>query len=91
MIHLPFAQLCRVQEDLREIATRAISNRLLAVIGSVVGTDQTCGVPGRTISENLFFICDLIDYVERKDLPVALLSLDWVDWGFLLKILECRL
>jgi hypothetical protein len=77
-----------------KIATRAISGRLLAVIGTVVGTDQTCGVPGRTISENLSFIRDLIDYVEPEDLPVALLSLDQekafdrVDWGFLLRILD---
>ena len=77
-----------------KIATRAISGRLLAVIGTVVGTDQTCGVPGRTISENLSFIRDLIEYVEREDLPVALLSLDQekafdrLDWGFLLRILE---
>ena len=77
-----------------KIATRAISGRLLAVIGKVVGTDQTCGVPGRTISENLSFIRDLIEYVEREDLSVALLSLDQekafdrVDWGFLLRTLE---
>jgi hypothetical protein len=34
-----------------KIATRAISGRLLGVIGSIVGYDQTCGIPGRTISE----------------------------------------
>ncbi len=77
-----------------KIATRAISGRLVAVIGSVVGPDQTCGVPGRTISENLFLIRDLIEYAEQEDLPVALLSLDQekafdlVDWGFLLCTLE---
>ena len=77
-----------------KVATRAISGRLLAVIGSVVGPDQTCGVPGRTISENLFLIRDLIEYAEQEDLPVALLSLDQekafdrVDWGFLLRTLE---
>ena len=44
--------------------------------------------------KNLSFIRDLIEYVEREDLPVALLSLDQekafdrVDWGFLLRILE---
>ena len=77
-----------------KVATRAISGRLLAVIGSVVGPDQTCGVPGHTISENLFLIRDLIEYAEQEDLPVALLSLDQekafdrVDWGFLLRTLE---
>ncbi len=77
-----------------KIATRAISGRLLAVIGSVIGPDQTCGVPDRTISENLFFIRDLIEYAEQEDIPLALLSLDQekafdrVDWGFLLCTLE---
>ena len=66
----------------------------LGVMGSIVGTNQTCGVPGRTISENLFLIRDLIDYVDREELPVALLSLnqekafDRVDWGFLLQVLD---
>ncbi len=76
-----------------KIATRAISGRLLGVIGTVVGYDQTCGIPGHTISENLTLIRDLIEYVDRADMPLALLSLDQekafdrVDWGFLQRIL----
>ena len=76
-----------------KIATRAISGRLLGVIGTVVGYDQTCGIPGCTISENLTLIRDLIEYVDRADMPLALLSLDQekafdrVDWGFLQRIL----
>ena len=76
-----------------KIATRAISGRLLGVIGTVVGYDQTCGIPGRTISENLMLIRDRIEYVDRVDMPLALLSLDQekafdcVDWGFLQRIL----
>ena len=75
------------------IATRAISGRLLGVLGSIIGPDQTCGVPGRTISENLSLIRDLLEYVDRENLPLALLSLDQekafdrVDWGFLIRIL----
>lgn len=77
-----------------KIATRAISGRLLGVIGSVVGSDQTCGVPGRTISENLTLICDLIDYADHADMPLAILSMDQekafdrVDWAFLQRILS---
>ena len=77
-----------------KIATRAISGRLLGVLGSIIGPDQTCGVPGRTISENLSLIRDLLEYVDRENLPLALLSLDQekafdrVDWGFLIRILS---
>jgi hypothetical protein len=46
-------------------ATRAISGRLLGVIGSIVGYDKTCGIPGRTISENLMFMRDFIEYAGR--------------------------
>ena len=60
----------------RKIAIRTISGRLLVVLSSIIGPDQTCGVPGRTISSNLFLICDLLEYVEREDIPLALLSLD---------------
>ena len=77
-----------------KIATRAISGRLLGVMSSIIGPDQTCAVRGRTISENLARVRDLLEYVEREDIPLALLSLDQekafdrVDWGFLLRILE---
>ncbi|CAB3997114.1 Hypothetical predicted protein [Paramuricea clavata] len=59
-----------------KIATRAIAGRLLGVIGSIVGYDQTCGIPGHTISENLMLMRDLIEYADRADIPLALLSLD---------------
>ena len=77
-----------------KIATRAVAGRLLAVIGSVVSPDQTCGVPGRTISENLGLLRDIIEYAEMEHQPVALLSLDQekafdrVDWDFLSHTLE---
>ena len=63
-------------------------------MASVVGPDQTCGVRGRTISKNLAGVRDLLEYEEREDIPLALLSLDQekafdqVDWEFLLRILE---
>ena len=63
-------------------------------MATIVGPDQTCGVRGQTISENLAGVRDLLEYVEREDIPLALLSLDQekafdrVDLGFLLRILE---
>ena len=41
-----------------KIVSRAIAARLLKVIHLVVGRDQTCGVPGRFIGENVAFLRD---------------------------------
>ena len=47
-----------------------------AVLPLLVHQDQTCGVPGRSIFENLFLIRDTIDYVHYKNIPAAIISLD---------------
>ena len=39
-----------------KIASRAIAGRLLKVLSTVVDKDQTCGVPGRFIGENVAFL-----------------------------------
>ena len=72
-----------------KIASRAIAARLLKVIHLVVGKDQTCGVPGRFIGENVAFLRDAVDFCSRSGTPTAFLSLDQekafdrVDWSFL--------
>ena len=72
-----------------KIASRAIAARLLKVIHLVVGKDQTCGVPGRFIGENVAFLRDAVDFCSRSGTPAAFLSLDQekafdrVDWSFL--------
>ena len=77
-----------------KIASRAIAGRLLPVIHSVVSPDQSCGVPGRFIGENLRLVLDAITYANAHDLPLAILSLDQekafdrVEWSFLIATLE---
>lgn len=72
-----------------KLCARVLSGRLLKVIATVVAPDQTCGVPGRYIGENVAFLRDLVDLTNEYNLPVALLSLDQekafdrVDWPFL--------
>ena len=79
-----------------KIATRTVADSLLGVIGSMVSPDQTCGVPGRSISENLGLLRDLLDYAEMENQPIAFLSLDQekafdrVDWQFLSRTLEAN-
>lgn len=72
-----------------KLASRTIAGRLLRVIHLVVHRDQTCGVPGRFIGENVTFLRDVVSYAESAGTAVAILSLDQekafdrVDWGFL--------
>ena len=72
-----------------KLAARVIAGRLLRVIYLVVDKDQTCGVPGRFIGENVALLCDVVEYASSSGTPVAILSLDQekafdrVDWGFM--------
>ena len=72
-----------------KLAARILAGRLLKVIHLVVADDQTCGVPGRYIGENVAFLRDVVHYASFSGQPVAILSLDQekafdrVDWGFM--------
>ena len=72
-----------------KLAARAIAGRLLKVIHIVVAKDQTCGVPGRFIGENVAFLRDVVDFATWSNSPVVLLSLnqekafDRVEWSFM--------
>ena len=76
-----------------KLCARVLSGCLLKVIATVIAPDQTCGVPGRYIGENVAFLRYLVDLAYEYNLPVALLSLDQekafdrVDWPFLFAIL----
>ena len=77
-----------------KLCARALAGRLLKVIHLVVAPDQTCGVPGRFIGENVALLRDVAYLADDLDLPFALLSLDQekafdrVDWPFLLTLLS---
>ena len=74
-----------------KIATKCLAGRLREVLPLVLSEDQTCGVPDRSIFENLFLIRDVIDYVREKN---ALINLDQekvfdrVNQRFLQRVLE---
>ena len=77
-----------------KLCARTLAGRLLKVIHHVVSPDQTCGVPGRYIGENVALLRDVVDLANERDLPVAVLSLDQekafdrVDWQFLFSTLN---
>ena len=72
-----------------KLAARVVAARLLKVIHLIVAKDQTCGVPGRFIGENVSIIRDVVSFASRTGVPLAILSLDQekafhrVDWGFM--------
>ena len=59
-----------------KLAARVVAGRLLKVIHLIVAKDQTCGVPGRFIGENLYIICDVVSFASRTGIPLVIMSLD---------------
>lgn len=59
-----------------KILAKVLTLRLRGVIDTVVHPDQTCGIPGRSISMSLALIRDAIAWVQQRKLPLALLGLD---------------
>ena len=59
-----------------KICTKVLANRLRKVLPRIINKDQTCGIPDRSIYENLFLLRDTIDYVQHKHLSAAIISLD---------------
>ena len=58
-----------------KIAARALGNRLLQVIASVVSPDQSCGIPGRSPAENVRLLLDVACYADQN-IGGAIVSLD---------------
>ena len=77
-----------------KLCARALAGRLLGVLQYVVHPDQSCGVWGRYIGENVVLLRGIINYAKESDTAGAILSLDQekafdrVDWGFLFRTLS---
>ena len=59
-----------------KILTKALANRLKNVLPSIVHSDQTACIPGRTINDNVNLIRDAIHYTNESNTPLALISID---------------
>ena len=59
-----------------KIAAKALANRLRTVLAEIVNEDQTCLVPGWSISDHLNLIHDLLDHIDKTDECRILLNLD---------------
>ena len=59
-----------------KILTKALANRLQRVLLSIINTDQTASIKGRTINDNTRLLQDVITYANENNLPLALISVD---------------
>ena len=59
-----------------KIISKSMCNRLKKVLDSIISPDQTCSVPGRSITDNIHLLRNVIDYADSKNLECAFLSLD---------------
>ena len=59
-----------------KVASKALANRLKAVIHNLISVDQTAFVKGRFIGESIRVINDLIDHIDKEDEEGILFSTD---------------
>ena len=77
-----------------KIISKILANRLRAVLPEVINQDQTCGIPGRTISSNLSLLRDVVNYSNVENIPSAMICIDQlkafdrVDWNFMYRTLN---
>ena len=77
-----------------KIASKAIANRLKAVLPSINNNDQTGFLKGRSISENIRLIEGILRYTEAEKVPGLLLfidlekAFDTLEWSFVEKVFE---
>ena len=72
---------------------KVLSLRLKKALPHIIEEDQTCGILGRTIFQNLYTIRDTINYCNDHNIPAYIVSVDFqkafdkVDHSFLTKTL----
>lgn len=77
-----------------KLCARALAGRFLKVLHHVIHRDQTCGVKGRYIGENVAVLRDVVRFTEETNSPAVILSLDKekvfdrVDWNCLVSTLD---
>lgn len=60
----------------RKILAKALFFRLQEVLGQIVGVEQTCVVPGRSMSDSLALVRDSYLYAVDRRLPLCISGLD---------------
>lgn len=59
-----------------KICSKVISLRLSKVLHAIIDPDQTCSIPGRSITSNVVQLRDTLDFIEQTEETGILVSLD---------------
>jgi hypothetical protein len=77
-----------------KILSKTLCNRLKIIAEEIIGPEQTCGIKGRTIFDNLHFLRNVHDYCQYRQIPCCVISFDQakafdrVDHGYLFAVLK---
>ena len=59
-----------------KIISKCLANRLKQVLPHIIHDDQTFGIKGRSIQDNLIFLNSLLEYIEQKNIPAVFFNVD---------------
>jgi exonuclease III len=59
-----------------KLLSKALTNRLSRVMSDIINVDQTCSVKGRSITDNVHLLRNIVDYSNDKNVHCALVSID---------------
>uniref|UniRef100_A0A3B5PWS7 Reverse transcriptase domain-containing protein n=1 Tax=Xiphophorus maculatus TaxID=8083 RepID=A0A3B5PWS7_XIPMA len=59
-----------------KILSKALFFRLKTVISNIIEKEQTCGIPGRKMTDSLALIRDTYTYCQERKLPLSILGID---------------
>ena len=77
-----------------KIISKVITNKLKKIMPLIIGDDQSCGVAGRNIHDNLMTLRDSIYYINNEGKQGALLSIDQekafdrIEWVYMFGIMN---
>ena len=77
-----------------KLISKLVNNRIKRFLKTLTDSDQSGFVKGRYIGDSIRLLFDIIDYTEFKQLPGAILFVDFfkafdsLKWEFLFKVLK---
>jgi hypothetical protein len=59
-----------------KILSKSLCNRIKIIANEIIGSEQVCGIKGRTIFDNLHFLRNVYDYCKFRKIPCYVISFD---------------